>query len=71
MLYQVRVNPVTVVTVRGSYPPAPGFPGEASLPHDAQDLLVIRGDALPVELLCYPTVAVTGKLFNDGLDAAW
>jgi hypothetical protein len=70
MLHQIRVDPVTMVAVRGSYPSAPRFPGEASLPHDAQDLFVICEDTLPVEFPGYPTIAVTGKLFNDGLDAA-
>ena len=31
---------------------------------------MICEDALPVEFPGYPTIAVTGKLFNDGFDAA-
>ena len=31
---------------------------------------MIRGGALPVEFPGYPAIAVTGKLFNDGFDAA-
>src|SRR5215213_1524241 len=38
-------------------------------PHQPHDLLVVRKDALGVQLSCYPPIAVAGPLGADLLDA--